>query len=187
MNVILAMLDSRSISTIWFWILLLTVWNLVTRNVLGVPPLVYRSVPRHDPAAPDSPEALTLLDWLSLTVPRWRIDRVTGLILLGIGCFLGSSLILLGFGYGLEMAQALVFLLAPVVLYYSLGLRLARRLRAILSAAHAHNITPNHAASLAARDMKWHALMMSVAMVLGVVVTTFWGVIRIFLYMYLLF
>ncbi|MDF3607583.1 hypothetical protein PE067_16370 [Paracoccus sp. DMF-8] len=149
---ILSILDSRSFATIWFWVMLATVWTMVGRNVLGVPPDVIRRVPR-DPQGPDTPEALVLLDWLSLVLPRWRLDPREGVWLLGLFAFVCSTLILLGFAYGLEMAQALVILLFPVVLKMLGGLWLASRLQVILAAAQAHRITPNEAAAAAARLM----------------------------------
>lgn len=166
LDVILTILDSRSFATIWYWIMLVTVWSMVGRNVLGVPPDVIRNVPR-DPSGKDTAESLVLLDWLSLVLPRWRLGRVDGMWLLGIAAFLTSSLILLGFVYGLEMAKALVVLLFPVVLNMAAGLWLAARLQNILVAAQAHRITPNQAAAQAARQMRWYrAAMLYVPLIL---------------------
>lgn len=159
LDVILTILDSRSFATIWYWIMLVTVWTMVGRNVLGVPADVIRSVPRH-PAGTDTAEALILLDWLSLVLPRWRLGRVDGMWLMGIAAFLSSTLILLGFVYGLEMAIALVILLFPVALNLAAGLWLAARLQNILGAAQAHRITPNQAAAEAAYQMRWYRAAM---------------------------
>lgn len=155
LDIILSFLDSRSFATIWYWIMLVTVWTMIGRNVLGVPPDVIRRVPR-DPQGADTPEALVLLDWLSLVLPRWRLEPTEAAWLLGIASFLASSLVLLGFAYGLELAQALVVMLLPVALNMLGGLRLASRLQIILAAAQAQQMTPNQAAAAAARLMGRH-------------------------------
>lgn len=174
LDAFLVLLGSRSFGTIWFWIVLAVVWTTAARNVLGVPPDIFRRVPRQG-AADDDPASLALLDWLSMTLPRWRIGNREGVWLLGIVTFLATVLVLLGFGYGLEMAQALVFLLLPVILVMVLGIRLARHLRPLLARAQSGAIGAGQAATEAANRMRRHRFVLTVVSAFAVVVTAFWG------------
>src|SRR5690606_38530626 len=72
---ILALLASRSFGSIWFWVILTLAWTMAGRRILGVPSDVIAGAIGAEPGPEDDPAALTLLDWLSLTLPRWRVDR----------------------------------------------------------------------------------------------------------------
>lgn len=178
---LLDLLDSRSFSTIWFWVILASVWTFEGRNVLGVPPDVIRRAARRDRTIADTttpdddPGALALLDWLSLILPRWQVSRQEGPWLMGLGAFALSLLMILGFGYGLEMAQALFLLLAPLALVLLIKLRLAASLRQLLAQAQAGQNAPNKAALLAARRMRRHRMAVTAISILVVSATAFWG------------
>ncbi|WP_287884760.1 MULTISPECIES: hypothetical protein [Paracoccus] len=173
---ILALLDSRSFGSIWFWVILTLTWTLAGRRILGVPADVIAGAIRAEPGPRDDPAALTLLDWLSLTLPRWRVDRREGPVLLGLGAFLLTTLAILGFGYGLEMAQALVLLILPFALLFALELRLARRLRAVLAQAEV-GMPVNEAGLRAARLMRRHRVVIVAMSILAVALTAFYGAI----------
>lgn len=174
MDGILALLDSRSFGSIWFWILLTTAWTLAGRRVLGVPLDVVQAVPR-DPQPGDDPRALVLLDWLSLCLPRWQIQRAEALLTTGAASFLFSALLILGFGYGLEMAQALCLLVPPFLLVLGLNYRLARRLGTVLDQARHRQLSPNMAATRAAAIMQRHRWVIFGLSVVVVAVTAFMG------------
>nr|WP_279577978.1 hypothetical protein [Paracoccus versutus] len=171
---ILALLDSRSFGSIWFWVILTLAWTMAGRRILGVPSDVISGAVGAEPGPRDDPAALVLLDWLSLTLPRWRIDRRKGAILLGLGSFLLTTLAILGFGYGLEMAQALVLLVLPFALLFGLELRLARRLRAVLARAEVGQPV-NEAGAEAARLMRRHRMVILAMSILVVALTAFYG------------
>lgn len=173
---ILALLDSRSFGSIWFWVILMLAWTMAGRRVLGVPSDVIAGAVGTEPGPEDDPAALTLLDWLSLTLPRWRIDQREGAILLGLGAFLLTALTVLGFGYGLEMAQALVLLVLPFALLFALELRLARRLRAVLARAEVGQPV-NEAGAEAARLMRRHKTVAVAMSILAVALTAFYGAV----------
>ena len=173
-DAILALLDSRSFSSIWFWLLVMLAWSLAGRRVLGVPQDVISAVERPAPANPDDPAAIMLLDWLSLTLPRWRLRPREGAVLVGVAAFLFSGLAILGFGYGLEMAQALVLLALPFAAIFGFEMRLAGRLRALLQQAEA-GMAPNVAGAEAARLMQRHRLLVLALSVLAVTVIAFYA------------
>lgn len=172
---ILAILDSRSFGSIWFWLLLALVWTLAGRRVVGVPADVIARARRTGAAEGEDPDALRLLDWLSLTLPRWRMGRVEGAVALGVAAFVLTALFVLGFLYGLEMAQALVLLLLPLLLLAVAELRLARRLAPVVEAAARGEIPANAAAAGAARLMGRQRRLVVLASILVVALTAWRG------------
>ncbi|MCV2449077.1 hypothetical protein [Paracoccus sp. DMF] len=173
---ILALLDSRSFGSIWFWVILTLAWTMAGRRSLGVPSDVIAAAGRTAPGPEDDPAALMLLDWLSLTLPRWQLGPREGAVLLGVGAFLVSTLAVLGFGYGLEMAQALVLLILPFAGLFALDLRLARRLGAVLARAEVGQPV-NEAGAEAARLLRHHRRVGLAISVLSVAVTAFYGAV----------
>ena len=169
---LLGLLGSRSFSSIWFWLLLLGMWSVTGRTVLGVPTEVLTRA-RRDPATEDA--AITLLDWLSLILPRWQLSPREGAAFLGVTTFLLTSLAILGFGFGLEMAQALVLLLVPFWVLFWMRLRLARRLTPLVAAAQEGRAPVSQAARDAMRAMVWHKRGVTVLSMLSVAVVALWG------------
>ena len=162
---ILAVLDSRSFTAPWFWLLLLLAWTLAGRRVLGVPGDVVHAARNPAEDTQDAPEAVLLLDWLSLSLPRWQMTRHEGALGFGVLAFLLSGLAVLGFGYGLEMAQALVLLVLPFALLFAAELRLARRVAPLVAGAQSGDLTVNQAAAEAARLMARHRSLVALASV----------------------
>lgn len=175
---LLAFLDSRSFGTVWYWLLLLGLWSATGRSILGVPAEVVaraRAAMRSD--TPESPAVLNLLDWLSLALPRWRLGRTEGAVFLGIAAFCLSSLALLGFLYGLEMAQALTLMLSPFLLLFWLRILLARRLMPLMARAEAGELPMTELAQQTVRRMIWHRRFVSLLSVVSVAITALWGAI----------
>lgn len=183
-NGLLVFLDSRSFSSVWFWLMLTVAWTLMGRSVLGVPHDVVRGArqaPQSD-APGDSPEALILLDWLSLVLPRWRVAPTEAVWLISIASFALSALFFLGFGYGFEMAQALFLLIAPLAAVSLLNFYLARRLRAELIGAQTGQIAPGMAAATASRMMQRHRFFIAGLSVLVVAICAIWGALWMILH-----
>jgi len=171
----LQLLDGRAFGSIWYWLLLASAWALSLRGVVGVPAEVAARAARVEAEEPDDPAALALLDWLSLTLPRWRAGRTEAVVLTAGGTFLVSVTASLGFGLGLEGAQALTLLIGPLLLLLALRVRLAGRLSRDLAAAETGTLAPNLAARQAARAAMRHrrlALLLSLATVAA---SSAWG------------
>lgn len=171
---ILTLLDSRSFGSAWFWVMLLFAWTAAGRRVAGVPMDVINAVARKNRAEGDDQAAVALLDWLSLTLPRWQISGSGGAVLLGLATFALTSLALLGFVYDLEMAQALVLLTLPFALVFAMEMRLAHRLRAVLARAE-RGAPVGQAACEAARMMRRHRLGFTLMSMLAVALAAFHG------------
>lgn len=168
----MAILDSRSFGSIWFWLLLVLAWSMAGRRVLGVPADVIQAARKPAPD-PDDAAALLLLDWLSLSLPRWQVGRAEGALMLGFGAFALTALFLLGFVYGLEMAQALVLLVLPFAILFAVELRLARALALLVQAAETGQMPVNAAAGQAARQLSRHRVAISIASIMAVALTAY--------------
>ncbi|WP_420343581.1 component of SufBCD complex [Paenirhodobacter sp.] len=119
---IFALIDTRSFSNIWYWIAVAGIWSLVSRRVLGVPlELVVRA--RHEALA--AQQMRVLLEEVAV-----RLRPGLGQVLLA-SCGL-TVLVVLGFGHGLQLAQAIALLLVPLAAVRLMNLRAARRVAAIL-------------------------------------------------------
>lgn len=116
------LIDMRSFSNLWFWIALAVMWSSASHWVLGVPyDLVMRARRNGGDAVND------LEDLVRINVNRLlHIGRMSGLWLAGITCFILTGLVLLGFVYRIEFAQAVFLLAAPMTLVGLLSLNTAR-------------------------------------------------------------
>jgi len=126
------LIDLRSFSNLWFWIALAVMWSTASHYVLGVPFDMVARARRAEPGSEDEAEATAdLRDLVRVHVNRLLyIERVAGLWLMGIGCFVLTCLFLLGFIYRVEFAQALFLLGFPMSLVFLLSLRTANRIHA---------------------------------------------------------
>ena len=174
---LISFLDSRSFGSIWFWLVLVGLWSATGRTVLGVPVEVMAAARRAQ--SEDQPETvpatLSLLDWLSLTLPRWHLRAREGALFLGVTIFLLTSLAILGFRYGLEMAQALALLGAPFMALFWMRVRLARRLIPLLQAGQAGETPVPEVAAQALRLMVRHRRWVTALSVASVALTALWG------------
>lgn len=128
---ILEVIDFRSFQSVWYWIALATAWMLATQRVLGVPyDLVARA--RRDAAARHR------LELLASIVLRRRIEIMdaAGPLLIGLTSAALTACAILGFGYGIDLAQAAFLLLAPLSGLWLADQRTARRLLAQEAGRH---------------------------------------------------
>ena len=120
------LIDMRSFSNLWFWIVLGVVWSTASYYVLGVPYDMLQRARRHGGEAQAELEAL-----VAIYINRMLyIVRVSGLWLLGFACFALTMLALLGFWYGIELAQAIFLLALPLSAVGALSLATARAIEA---------------------------------------------------------
>lgn len=182
---VISFLDSRSFGTVWFWVVLVGLWSASGRRVLDVPSEVLLRARRAAGAGrPEADEVIALLDWLSLTLPRWRLGRTEGAVFLGLCLFALTSLAILGFGYGLEMAQALVFLASPFAILFWLRVWLARGLELLLSDAQTGARPVADVAGQVLQRMQRHRWLVSVMALATVAATAFWGTLWMLMHPY---
>lgn len=124
-STVFELIDMRSFSNLWFWIVLAVVWSSASHWVLGVPfDIVGRARRRGGKAAED------LTDLLRINTARLLyIAEEAGLWIIGGGTFFLTGFAVLGWVYGVEIAQALFLLAFPMSLVSLLSVRTARALR----------------------------------------------------------
>ncbi len=154
------LIDMRSFSNLWFWIVLAVMWSTASHWVLGVP---FDMVTR---ARRQGGDAMTDLESVvAVNVNRLLyIARVSGLWLLGVAFFLLTSLALLGFVYAVEFAQAVFLLAFPMSIVGALSLMTAYRLAS----------APQSGESLCKRLVR-HRLMVQGIGMISVLITSLWG------------
>ncbi|MCB1331390.1 MAG: component of SufBCD complex, partial [Maritimibacter sp.] len=125
-SAVFELIDMRSFSNLWYWIALAVVWSTTSHWVLGVPYDMVQRAARHGGEAEQDLE-----DMVRININRLLyIAGVSGLWLLGIVSAFITSLAILGFWYGVEFAQAVFLLAAPMTIVGVLSLGTARTIRA---------------------------------------------------------
>ncbi|WP_421704102.1 component of SufBCD complex [Aliiroseovarius sp.] len=121
-SAVFELIDMRSFSNLWYWIALAVLWSSASHWVLGVPyDMIQRAARQGGEAERD------LEDMVRINCNRLLyIAGVAGLWLLGFVCAVLTSLVILGFWYWVEFAQAVFFLAFPMTIVGLLSLSSAR-------------------------------------------------------------
>lgn len=123
-NLIFEVIDLRSFSNLWYWIALAVMWSSTSHWVLGVPFDMIARARRQGGQAQQDLETM-----VTINVNRiLSIVQTTGPVLVALVFFVLSTLVVLGFYYGLEFAQAVFLLLFPMTIVGLLSLRTARKI-----------------------------------------------------------
>ena len=112
----------RSFSNLWYWIGLAVLWSSVSHWILGVPNDMVQRARKHGGEAQADLENLVRINCNRLLY----ISNVSGLWLLGFACFFLTGLGILGFFYGVEIAQAVFLLAFPMSIVGVLNVSTAR-------------------------------------------------------------
>ena len=123
---LLDVIDARSFSNLWYWIVLAVAWSTASHYVIGVPFDMITRARRHGEEAYADMAALVGINVRRLSY----ISAVSGLAILGFWAFMMSGLLLLAFWYWIEFAQAVVLLAVPMSFVGWLTVRTARRIEA---------------------------------------------------------
>ena len=157
---IFELIDLRSFSNLWFWIALAVMWSTASHWVLGVPFDMVQRARRHGGQTEQDLEDLVRINSNRLLF----IARVSGLWILGIGCFLLTGLAIMGFVYGLEIAQALFLLGFPMSIV------------GLLSLSTAHLIQQEQATGeLLRKRLTRNRLYVQITGVISIFITALWG------------
>ena len=119
-------IDARSFSNLWYWLVLAASWSMASHYVLGVPWDMIARAERRRGAAEDDLHQVLRIRVLRILAIR----DAAGLWLLGLASAVLTALALLGFRYGVEFAQAAFLLAFPLFVVGALSLRTARDLAA---------------------------------------------------------
>lgn len=120
----LEVIDLRSFSNLWYWIALAVLWSSVSHWVLGVPHDMIQRARREGGQAQTDVEDLVRININRLLTV---VDRGAWM-LPGTAAFWLTSLAVLAFWYDIEFAQAVLLLMAPMLLVVWVSIRSSRRI-----------------------------------------------------------
>lgn len=121
---IFELIDMRSFSNLWYWIVLAAMWSSLSHFVLGVP---YDMVGRARKHAGQEMDDLNAQVHIKARRMLMVYDRAGTWIVAGLS-FTLSMLLFLGFWFGLEFAQAVFLLMAPAMIVTFLRMQFAGRI-----------------------------------------------------------
>lgn len=123
---IFEVIDMRSFSNLWYWIMLAVVWSSTSHWVLGVPHDMYLRARRQGGQAGADYETMLYINIRRLLY----IGHTAGIWAVMLVSFLLAMLAMLGFYYRVEIAQALFCFAAPLTVVGAVTLRTAARIAA---------------------------------------------------------
>ncbi len=154
------MIDMRSFSNLWYWIALAVLWSTASRWILGVPFDMVQRAGRQGGQAD-----IDLADMVRINVNRLNfVMDQSGHWLTGFTMAALTSLLILGFWYDFEFAQAVLFLAFPASLIGALNVLTARRIR-----------ERNAAGEELIKMMTRHRLVTQIIGVISIFVTALYG------------
>lgn len=123
-DIIPSLIDFRTFSNIWYWLAVMMTWAMTCHWVIGVPfDMIARARRQGGQAAQD------LATQVAINLRRvMMISGNAAVLLVGLGAFVITVTAMLGFVYGLELAQGLFCLAFPLVLVAALTWRSCQRL-----------------------------------------------------------
>lgn len=154
------LIDLRSFSNLWYWITLCVIWSSASHWVLGVPYDMVGRARREGGQALDDLETMVRIN----TQRMLYFSRSLGPWLVGFVCFMITGLGLLGFVYGSDFSQAILFLFVPLCVLGYLSLQAAVRIEAGEARGDA-----------LFRRLSWHRLSVQGLGMVSIFVTSLYG------------
>ena len=161
---ILSLIDLRSFSSVWFWIVVALFWSAVTQTILGAS---YDVIIRARKSGGQSMDDLHMLVDIHVRRAIKLMTRVGHWIVAFVAASL-SAVFVLAFGYGLELAQAVFLLMLPLTIIRLMGLRLAFRVD-----------RQNLRGDQLIRALLRHRLWIQLLGVITIFVTAIWGMLLV--------
>ena len=159
-EIVFEVIDMRSFSNLWYWIGLAVIWSTTSHWVLGVPYDMVLRARRHPGEA-----EVDLEDMVRINTNRiLHIGRVSGIWLMALGCAVLTTLVMLGFWYSVEFAQALFLLAFPLSMIGLLSHRTANKIQAAAAKGEALQ-----------RRLSRHRVLTQFIGMMSVFVTAMWG------------
>lgn len=159
-NSVFTLIDTRSFSNLWFWIVLAVMWSSISHYILGVPFDMVVRARRQGGAAMEDLETLVAIQMRR----RLHMMQASGVWMTLLWTAILSGVAVLGFGYGIELAQALALLGFPAALVFALGFRLALRLE-----------REEPVGEGLARILTWHRFTVQAIGMVAILITALWG------------
>ena len=158
LDLITEVIDLRSFSNLWYWIVLAILWSTLSHWTIGVP---FHLVTRSNRGDQQAQEDMLILTRINaerlLSFAQTSAIPSTAFF----SCFL-SVLAVMGWAYGVEFCQAIFLLLLPSILVLGLGVWTSERLR-LDDFRHVPQI------------LKQHRTIVQMIGVVFIFITAFWG------------
>jgi len=157
-DLVTEVIDLRSFSNLWYWIVLAILWSALSHRVLGVPHyIVQRARNGHDESRQD-------METLAEVHVRRLLNMmdVAGPFLVAVTAFVLTGLAVLGWGYRVEFCQAVFLLSLPMVIVGVATVLTAMRLR-------------DRGFENLAITLRNHRLFVQVIGLIFIFITAFWG------------
>jgi hypothetical protein len=167
LNLIFDLIDMRSFSNLWYWIALAVTWSSMSHWVIGVPYDIIQRARKKGGEAADDLEALTRINVARLLY----IGREAGVALVIILSFALTSLILLGFVYNAEFAQALSLIALPLTIVGAMSFRTAQKIDAEIAAGRTNAVTISE-------QLTRHRMKVQIIGMASISITAFWGMLQ---------
>lgn len=151
-------IDMRSFSNLWFWIALAVLWSTASHWVIGVP---FDMVTRAKRGQQDAARDVKILANVYARRLNYIAD-VSGLVMTGFIFFVLTVLCGLGFFYGVEFAQAIFMLAAPMSVVGLISVHTAKRI-------------PNMDVDALLNHLRWHRVKVQAVGVVAIFTTSMWG------------
>jgi len=157
-DLVTQVIDLRSFSNLWYWIVLAILWSTLSHWVMGIPFHIVQRARRGDADSARDLQALAEINSRRIV----ELADVSGTAMVASSAFVVSSLAVLGWGFGVEFCQAVLLLLLPLLLVSALSVRTAMVLRRT-----GFEDLP--------RRLRNHRLMVQAMGIVFIFVTAFWG------------
>jgi len=162
-DTVFEVIDMRSFSNLWYWIALAVLWSTASHWVLGVPfDMVQRARRQGDQAQIDL-EQLVRINCNRLLF----IGGASGLLMLSFSSAAITALLIMGFWYSVEFAQALFFFVFPMSIIGLLNMSTARRIT-----------SENSSGDLLQKRLSRHRLYTQIIGMFFVFATAMWGMFQ---------
>ena len=154
------LIDMRSFSNLWYWIALAVLWSSTSHWVIGVPFDLIQRAKRQGGSHLEDLETLVRINVNRILY----IANTAGVWLVGLTAMFISGLVILGFFYDIEFAQAVACLVVPLCLVGVLTIRTAT----LISAGE------NSGAAMF-RRLSRHRISTQAIGMIAIFVTSMWG------------
>lgn len=121
-QVLRELIDLRSFSNLWYWIMLAVMWSSASHWIIGVPFDLISRAKREGGTLQQDLEEMVRIQATRYT----HIADTAGTILTAVLFFILTSLGILAVFYGIEFAQAVALLMVPMAILWLMSLRAAR-------------------------------------------------------------
>ncbi|WP_084657711.1 hypothetical protein [Natronohydrobacter thiooxidans] len=162
---IFGLIDMRSFSSVWYWIVLALYWSSASQSILGAPYDLIVRVRRGD----NPQNAQDLNDLVAIHVRRrLTLMRRVGHWIVAFSAAVLTTIGVLAVIYRLEFAQAVMLILLPMTIVRLMGLRLAFRVE-----------REHMEGARLCRALLTHRLWIQVLGVISIFVTAVWGMLLV--------